>query len=121
VPLRRPHRTRHRFCTNCQRADNRRRNDKRRDSGRGTQAWQQLREACFTRDGWICKRCHRVGTARDLHAHLAPALGGNHWNATLGDLVTLCHSCHGTVDAPRAHNARNQPTPPRDVIGINLA
>lgn len=38
------------LCPNCTRADNRRRNHKRRDSGRTTAAWQRLRLAAMHRD-----------------------------------------------------------------------
>jgi len=93
-------------CQNCQRADNRERNERRRVSGRATARWQDLRLACFERDGWACRRCGQAGTRHTLTAHLRPELRGNHWIATLTDVVTLCRSCHGATDAPRAHGNR---------------
>jgi 5-methylcytosine-specific restriction endonuclease McrA len=91
------------LCPDCQRADNHRRNTKRRVSGRTTAAWQRLRLAAFDRDSYACRQCGQGGTRHTLTVHLDPALKGNHWSATLDDLTTLCRSCHGSVDAPRAH------------------
>lgn len=91
------------LCPDCQRADDRRRNTKRRNSGRSTQRWQQLRLAAFHRDGYACRQCGVTGTRHTLTAHLRPEAAGDHWRATLADLTTLCRHCHGTVDAPRAH------------------
>jgi hypothetical protein len=91
-----------RLCPDCQRADDRRRNAKRRASGRTTAAWQRLRLAALHRDGYACRRCGRTGTRHTLTVHLRPELGGNHRIAALDDLTTLCRSCHGSIDAPRA-------------------
>jgi 5-methylcytosine-specific restriction endonuclease McrA len=93
------------LCTDCQQADDRRRNTRRRLSGRTTAAWQRLRLAAFYRDGYACQRCSRTGTRHTLTVHLDPALEGNHWIATLDDLTTLCRSCHGSIDAPRARSS----------------
>jgi 5-methylcytosine-specific restriction endonuclease McrA len=93
------------LCPNCKRADNRRRNQKRKDSGRTTDAWQRMRLAAFLRDGYACQRCGKTGDRHTLTVHLHPALEGNHLAATRDDLTTLCRSCHGSVDAPRAHTA----------------
>ena len=90
---------------NCQRSDNRRRNQKRKDSGRTTAAWQRMRLAAFPRDGYACRRCGVTGDRHTLTVHLRPELGGNHFSATLADLTTYCRSCHGSVDAPRSQQA----------------
>jgi 5-methylcytosine-specific restriction endonuclease McrA len=90
------------LCTDCQRADDRRRNAKRRESGRTTAAWQRLRLAAFHRDSYACQRCGQTGTRHTLTVHLRPELRGNHRTAALDDLTTLCRSCHGSVDAPRS-------------------
>ena len=87
------------LCPDCQRADDRRRNTRRKVSGRTTAAWQRLRLAAFHRDGYACQRCGEGGTRHALTVHLDPALKGNHWIAALDDLTTLCRSCHGSVDA----------------------
>ena len=95
------------LCEDCTRADNRRRNQKRKDSGRTTAAWQRMRHAAFHRDGYACRRCGKTGDRHTLTVHLNPALGGNHFVATLADLTTYCRRCHGSVDAPRSHHARH--------------
>jgi 5-methylcytosine-specific restriction endonuclease McrA len=93
-------------CSDCKRAENRRRNEKRKASGRKSAAWTRLRLAALHRDRYSCRRCGRAGDARTLTVHLAPELHGEHWRARLDDLETLCRRCHGSVDAPRAHEAR---------------
>ena len=105
-------------CPDCQRADDRRRNRKRVESGRTTAAWQRLRAAAIHRDNYTCQRCGVSGTVKTLTVHLRPELGGNHRAATLDDLVTLCRSCHGKTDAPRAHAgflSRTPALPPLDL------
>lgn len=86
------------LCPDCKRADNRRRNQKRKDSGRTTDAWQRMRLAAFLRDGYACRRCGVTGDRKTLTVHLNPALDGDHLAATRDDLTTLCRSCHGSVD-----------------------
>ncbi len=108
------------FCPSCQRADDQRRNAKRKASGRTTAAWNRLRTAAIDRDGYACRRCGRSGTVGTLTVHLRPELSGNHWTATLDDLETLCRSCHGSVDAPRAaatRTAQESSSPPEPSIG----
>jgi len=68
-------------------------------SGGATARWRGVREAAYRRDGYACVRC---GDRGDLTGHLAPVLGGRHELATSDDVTTLCRSCHGVVDAPRA-------------------
>ena len=75
-----------------------RRTAKTKASGRNRAAWHRLRQAAIARDG-CCTVC---GTTHDLTVHLHPSLDGNHHNATLDHVTTLCRSHHGTVDAPRA-------------------
>ncbi|MEO5576451.1 MAG: HNH endonuclease signature motif containing protein, partial [Gaiellaceae bacterium] len=101
------------MCPDCQVAHDRRRNEKRKTSGRTTTAWNRLREAAIRRDGYTCQRsgCGATGTVGTLTVHLDPRLGGNHWIATLDDLTTLCRSCHGTVDAPRSHRSQAASVP----------
>jgi 5-methylcytosine-specific restriction endonuclease McrA len=86
------------LCESCKRADNQRRNQKRKDSGRTTEAWQRMRLTALERDGYVCQHegCGATGTAKTLTVHLRPELGGNHFAATLNDLTTLCRSCHGS-------------------------
>ena len=92
-----------RRCPPCQqahdRAHNRQRAAKTKAQGRNTAAWRKLRAAVLARDGHACRRC---GSGHYLTAHLHPALGGNHRHPTLADCDTLCASCHGSDDAPRA-------------------
>jgi 5-methylcytosine-specific restriction endonuclease McrA len=90
------------LCADCERADDRRPNQKRKDSGRTTVAWQRMRLAAFHRDGYACQRCGNTGDRKTLTVHLNPALDGDHLAASRDDLTTLCRSCHGSVDAPRS-------------------
>lgn len=78
--------------------DQARRTAKTKASGRGRAAWHRLRQATIARDG-CCTVC---GTTHDLTVHLHPSLNGNHWLAGLDHVTTLCRSCHGRLDAPRA-------------------
>jgi hypothetical protein len=50
------------LCAVCTRDDSKRRNEKRKTSGRTTAAWSRLRMAAILRDGCACRRCGRVGT-----------------------------------------------------------
>lgn len=94
------------LCPPCTVEDNARRSRKRVQSGRTSAAWNRLRAAAIHRDNFACRRCGREGTIGTLTVHLRPELGGNHWAAALDDLTTLCRSCHGSVDAPRAAASR---------------
>jgi 5-methylcytosine-specific restriction endonuclease McrA len=106
------------LCDDCRRADNRRRNQKRKDSGRTTESWQRMRLAAFLRDGYACRRCGKTGDRKTLTVHLNPALDGDHLAAGRDDLTTLCRSCHGSVDAPRSRQAsRAKPTPSEPSVG----
>ena len=90
-------------CPACQQARdkilNARSNQKAQAQGRTTAHWKRLRIQVLVRDEYTCQRC---GSHSNLSAHPDPRLGGNHFIATRDDCTTLCRSCHGTVDAPRA-------------------
>jgi len=101
------------FCPTCQRADDQRRNEKRKSSGRRTPAWERLRGLAIARAGNTCADCGKVLPKALLHAHLDPRLGGEHRGATLEDITVLCASCHGSRDAPRAHSAPHLHVVPR--------
>lgn len=89
-------------CIEYKKADNRRRGRNLYTSGRRTRHWQRLRLQAITRDR-VCRNC---GTAHNLTVHLDPKLRGQHAHATLADVTTLCASCHGSIDAPRASKKR---------------
>lgn len=78
--------------------DTTRRTAKTKASGRNRSAWHRLRKAAIARD----RGCTVCGTTTDLTVHLDPSLNGDHHNATLDQVITLCRSHHGTTDAPRA-------------------
>jgi 5-methylcytosine-specific restriction endonuclease McrA len=100
-------------CPACYRADNQRRKVKQRDQGRTTAHWKNLARRAKQAAGYRCQGCGcpEVRDSRGwLSVHLRPELGGNHRAATLDDVVVLCLSCHGTLDAPRAQGSqREQP------------
>jgi hypothetical protein len=92
-------------CPRCYAEDNQRRKTKQRDQGRTTRRWKNLARAAKQAAGYRCQICDRpeIRDSRGwLSVHLRPELGGNHRAATLDDVVVLCLSCHGTLDAPRA-------------------
>jgi hypothetical protein len=92
-------------CPACYQEDNRRRTVKQREQGRTTSHWKKLARAAKQNAGYRCQSCGRLEErtpAGWLSVHLRPELGGNHRAATLDDVVVLCLSCHGTLDAPRA-------------------
>jgi 5-methylcytosine-specific restriction endonuclease McrA len=68
-------------------------------SRRTTARWERLRLAVLERDNHRCRIC---GSASDLTVHLHPDLRGDHDLAEAENCFTLCRSCHGRVDAPRA-------------------
>jgi hypothetical protein len=92
-------------CPTCYQADDRRRTVKQRDQGRTTAHWKNLARQAKQAASYRCQACGR-SEVRDkrgwLSVHLRPEVGGNHRAATLADVVVLCLSCHGTLDAPRA-------------------
>ncbi len=83
-------------CDSCRKADNIRRTKKARASRRDSYHWRRLREQAKRATG-CCQAC---GATSDLSVHVIGV--GNHRSATLADCVTLCRSCHGRADAPRA-------------------
>jgi hypothetical protein len=104
-------------CPDCDQADNRRRKDKQRRQGRTTSGWKRLARAAKEVAGYRCQSCGtpEVRTKRGwLSVHLRPELGGDHRAATVNDVVVLCLSCHGTVDAPRAHLSPAEPPDDQD-------
>jgi 5-methylcytosine-specific restriction endonuclease McrA len=80
-------------------ADNARRYAKRVQSGRYRAGWTHLSRACIARGG-CCQEC---GREDDLTCHLDPGFAGDHREATLNDVITLCRECHGRIDGRRAH------------------
>lgn len=89
-------------CVAKQKADDRRRNQKRKTSGRNTPRWNRLRGLAIERAGNACADCGKVLPKALLHGHLDPRLKGDHHLASIDDVTVLCASCHGTRDAPRA-------------------
>lgn len=89
-------------CPDCTRLDNQRRAARNVKRGTNTRRWRKLRAYAIQRDGG----CVRCGTTHDLTVHLDAALAGDHRQATSADVVTLCRSCHGSIDAPRASQPR---------------
>jgi 5-methylcytosine-specific restriction endonuclease McrA len=95
-------------CPACYAEDNQGRKVKQREHGRTTSRWRTLARAAKQRAGYRCQNCGapEVRNSRGwLSVHLRPELGGNHRAATLEDVVVLCLSCHGTLDAPRAQRS----------------
>lgn len=82
------------LCATCKRVDNQRRNRKTAEQGRSSSAWRRFRKAN------IASQCQRCGSGDNLTYHYRP--GGRH-SFNPGDYQTLCRSCHGSIDAPRAH------------------
>jgi 5-methylcytosine-specific restriction endonuclease McrA len=86
-------------CNQHARSDNKRRANKSREHGLTTNHWRQLRRTRLHLDHHRCHQCGQPATT----VHLTPHLAGDHTRARLEDLTSLCSSCHGTIDAPRAH------------------
>jgi len=84
------------------RAGNHARTERKRRHRRGTKHWRQLRAHVLDRDHHQCQRCG-CDDRSILTVHLDPRLEGQHDQATPDDCLTLCRSCHGSHDAPRAH------------------
>jgi hypothetical protein len=95
-------------CTEHQKAEDQRRNERATRHGRRSAHWRQLRIAALQRDNYQCQyvdangeKCGRRATS----VHIRPELQGDHRKATLDDCVSMCHPHHGSTDAPRAHQA----------------
>src|SRR5262249_50206944 len=86
--------------------DDRRRNERAKAQGRRSPYWARLRAAALARDGGYCQIRLEGCTLIATSVHIAPALGGDHWLATLEDCLSACHHCHGSTDAPRAAAGR---------------
>ena len=87
--------------------DNQRRKTIAREHGLTSNRWARLRKQALERDP-LCQRCGREATT----VHLDPALKGNHNAATLQDLTSLCHRCHGKLDGARGGGS--SPSVPTD-------
>lgn len=99
-------------CPPCYREDNARRAAKQRASGRTTGHWRDLKRQAKAAVGYRCQNCGVLETRTQrgwLSVHLNPDFHSEHRAATLADVVVLCLSCHGTLDAPRA-TRRESPT-----------
>jgi 5-methylcytosine-specific restriction endonuclease McrA len=57
-----------------------------------TPAWRRLRVAALRRDRYQCRHCLRR-TATEVH-HVKPLEDYPDSALDLGNLVSLCHSCH---------------------------
>ena len=55
--------------------------------------WSELSKKCLERDNHVCRRCSNPGN--QVH-HIIPRKETN--DDALVNLVTLCRSCHKTVD-----------------------
>jgi 5-methylcytosine-specific restriction endonuclease McrA len=91
-------------CETHRREDNYQRRRRGLQHGLASAHWRGVRQAVLDRDGWRCQRCG----ARASSVHLDPQLHGDHYHATIDNCVTLCRSCHGTTDAPRAHETKRR-------------
>jgi hypothetical protein len=99
-------------CQPCYKEDNARRAAKQRASGQTSARWQRLKRQAKGAAGYRCPNCGALEepTPRGwLSVHLNPDFHSGHRAATLADVVVLCLSCHGTLDAPRA-TRRESPT-----------
>ena len=53
--------------------------------------WRAVRKEVLERDGWRCQECGGPGRL-EVHHKVRLADGGEHFD--LGNLETLCRSCH---------------------------
>jgi 5-methylcytosine-specific restriction endonuclease McrA len=68
--------------------------------------WKNLRKLIYQRDNWTCQRCGKHCHNNIQCHHIIPyRVGKNYrfiyWNVSVDDesnLITLCKSCHGTVE-----------------------
>ena len=58
--------------------------------------WKLKADNIRIRDKHKCRLCGAVGTQLDVH-HLRYIDGREPWEYDDGDLVTLCHTCHGQL------------------------
>ena len=63
-----------------------------------TEEWKQFRQECLKRDQYTCQRCEKKnsqGRGLTVH-HIMPRIEGG--SNDLGNLMTLCNSCHDFVE-----------------------
>lgn len=70
--------------------------------------WKELVKAVYERDNYRCCRCKTAHTGKNkLHAHhVKPWAGNPDSRFDLGNVVTLCQSCHNWVHSLK--NTRNE-------------
>lgn len=73
-------------------------------------ALRNLREACFERDGYKCRECHR--SVLWFSGHMAHIKAKRRHGDSLENVRTLCGECHA-----KEHNAGGKPCP-RKVLGV---
>lgn len=93
-------------------------------AGGGSHAWRVLRLAAMRRDGYACRRCGRRGVRAkrgapptrglEVHHRIPRAQGGPD---ELGNVETLCRSCHDAADAEIRRAGRGSQDPPGRVVG----
>jgi hypothetical protein len=89
-------------CPACRAEYDQERAARREARGIDTPEWHRVRRQALAASGGVCALCGQEFTSGDpASAHLNPALGGNHRNATVADVRMLRRSCHGRVGAPR--------------------
>jgi 5-methylcytosine-specific restriction endonuclease McrA len=86
-----------------------RRNQRAKAHGRTSAHWKRLRLEVLERDDHTCQRCG----APAVSVHIRPELAGDHRAATTDDCWSMCASCHGTIDAPRAMGGGRRENPSR--------
>jgi 5-methylcytosine-specific restriction endonuclease McrA len=83
-------------CTRCTKQHNRQRNQRTKHTEIwNTPAWRQTRALVLTRDDHTCTRCGKPGTIAHHHHYHDP------FNPDT--CTTLCHTCSGVIDAPKAN------------------
>ncbi|RLG19529.1 hypothetical protein DRN74_06725 [Candidatus Micrarchaeota archaeon] len=73
--------------------------------------WDELRRACYARDGYRCQQCGATNVR--LHAHHIIPLSQGGTN-TLDNLITLCEECHAKYHPhmnPGSYAQRELPKP----------
>jgi hypothetical protein len=58
--------------------------------------WQKKRLEILERDNWTCQWCQ--DTQNTLHVHHMK-YNGDPWDADSDHLITLCYSCHESIDS----------------------
>lgn len=64
-----------------------------------SEPWKVIREMCLIRSGFMCEKCGKmgkqVGGSESLHIHHLHYM--NFGQEDMGDLMTLCSSCHKNI------------------------